>query len=353
MSRRTASAWSANARATSALRWRKASPAWDLLPRRVAARCARALTGDVTAATAPWRAPIRSRSAISCAFWARTTRRSHAPSVASMPGPGIEATEGACDLRVVLAQNAQLIAERLRIGALHGAVAAVTSPVKARAQRAATRLGNRSQAGDALRHRNADVALAFALHADAVRRDIRFAPGQRGRNQLDQLVLVDGAAAQFEIHRHMFGDGGGEFQRIDVFRGGVHGPNKFIHILPVAQGLDAAGGGTGPNGDQRLRLPPNLLDAFGIVVGGNRSFHQCDVIRPLAHGTGGLGKIRNVKGAGYAQQFIFRVEQTQLATVAGSQLEDCDPWLASDFRAHIFPVAAASGHRERWGRPCK
>ena len=61
----------------------------------------------------------------------------------------------------------------------------------------------------------------------------------------------------------------------------------------------------------------------GIVVGGNRSFHQSDVIRPLEHGTGGLGKIGDVNGSRYAQQFIFRVEQTQLTTVAGSKLEDC------------------------------
>src|SRR5208337_1145178 len=45
--------------------------------------------------------------------------------LSELPGPGIEAAEGACDLRVVLAQNAELIAERLRIGALHGTEAAV------------------------------------------------------------------------------------------------------------------------------------------------------------------------------------------------------------------------------------
>src|SRR5208282_5677322 len=273
--------------------------------------------------------------------------------LAELPGPGIEAAKGACDLRAVLAQNAELTTKRFRVGALHGTVAAVAASVKARAQRAATCVGYRSQARDALRHCNADVALALALHADTVGRDVRFASGQRGRDQLDKLVLVDGAAAQFKIDGHMLGDGGGEFQRIDVFRGGVHDPNKFIYILPVAQGLDTAGGGTGPNGDQRLAQASDFLNPFGIVVGGNRSFHQSDVIGPLAHGTGGLGKIRNVNGSGYAQQFIFRVEQTQLTTVAGSKLEDCDPWLASDFRAHIFPVAAASGHRERWGHPYK
>src|SRR5208282_6601940 len=105
-------------------------------------------------------------------------------------------------------------------------------------------------------------------------------------------------------------------------------------------------------GDQRLALAPNFLNSLGIVVGGDRAFYQSNVIGSLDHCAGGLGKIRNVEGSGYAQQFIFGVEQTQLTAIAGSELEDCDPWLASDFRAHIFPVAAASGHRKRWGRLC-
>ncbi len=79
--------------------------------------------------------------------------------LAELPGPGIEAAEGARDLLVVLSQNAELASQRCSIGALHGPVAAVTAAIEAGTERAAAGLRNRSQTGNALRHRDADIAL--------------------------------------------------------------------------------------------------------------------------------------------------------------------------------------------------
>ena len=84
---------------------------------------------------------------------------------------------------------------------------------------------------------------------------------ERRGDQFDELILVDRAAAQLEIDRHVLGDRGGELERADELRRGVHHADEFVDVLPVAQRLNAAGGGARSNGDERLALPPHFLNA--------------------------------------------------------------------------------------------
>ena len=86
-------------------------------------------------------------------------------------------------------------------------------------------------------------------------------PARVAADQLDQLVLVDGTAAQLEIHGHVLGDRRGRLQGADVLGCGVDHADELVDVLPVAQRLDAAGGGAGSDGDQLVALAADLLDA--------------------------------------------------------------------------------------------
>ena len=71
--------------------------------------------------------------------------------------------------------------------------------------------------------------------------------------------LVDRAAAQLEVDRHVGGDRRRGGQRVDVLRAGVDGATELVDVAEVAQRLDAAGGRAGADGDQEpatARGPP-------------------------------------------------------------------------------------------------
>ncbi len=57
-----------------------------------------------------------------------------------------------------------------------------------------------------MRDHDADIAPQFALDAYAVRRRDRPPSGEKGRDHLDKLALVDGTAAQLEIDLDVIGD---------------------------------------------------------------------------------------------------------------------------------------------------
>ena len=68
-------------------------------------------------------------------------------------------------------------------------------------------MGDRAQARRAVGDHHADIAAQLALDADAVRAAITgLRPARKARDHLDELALVDRAAAQLEIDRHMVGD---------------------------------------------------------------------------------------------------------------------------------------------------
>ena len=134
---------------------------------------------------------------------------------------------------------------------------------------------------------------------------------------------------------------------------GVDGADELVDVLPVAQGLDAAGGGAGADGDQLVAVAADLLDAAGVVVGGDGAFDQADVVGALQHGPAGFGEVGDVDGAGDAEEFVLGVEEAELAAVAGGELEDGDAGFAARFRVHIFRAGCVCGRRGRPGRPCR
>ncbi len=96
----------------------------------------------------------------------------------------------------------------------------------------------------------------------------------------------------------------------------------LVRLGKVAQGLDAAGGGAGAQGDQVFALGAHFLDPFGFVGRGDRAFDDADVVRAGFDGPGGFQEIGNVHRRGQVEQFIFQVEQRKLAAVAGGKLVD-------------------------------
>ena len=86
----------------------------------------------------------------------------------------------------------------VRVG---GTEAPVAPAVVRGADRTASRVRHRPEAGNALRHHHADGAATLALHADGMRRDLRPPPGQERGDHLEQLVLVDWAAVELEVNR--------------------------------------------------------------------------------------------------------------------------------------------------------
>src|SRR5215468_7933161 len=129
---------------------------------------------------------------------------------------------------VALSQDAKLPCQRRRIRSLHWSVASIAAASVAGTERAATRMGDRAQARNAGGHHYAHVPTPLAFDTDARRRDIRFAAHQERSDEFDQLVLVDRAAVQLKIHRHMFGNGSRRFQSVYVLRCGVDNLNKLI-----------------------------------------------------------------------------------------------------------------------------
>src|SRR5581483_6442296 len=85
--------------------------------------------------------------------------------------------------------------------------ASVASPPERRAQGAAPRPGDRTQAGLAPRHDDAHVAAALALDADGGRRDPRRRPGEQGGERTEELAAIDRAAGELVVDLHEVRDG--------------------------------------------------------------------------------------------------------------------------------------------------
>jgi hypothetical protein len=145
----------------------------------------------------------------------------------------------------------------------------------------------------------------------------------------------------------MFGDGRRELQRTDVLRG-IDRADKFVDVTGIPQGLDAARGCARADGHQLAALPPDLLDALGIVVRRDRPLHQTYVVRTLHRRPRSFGKVGDLHRARHGQQFVFGIEQTQLAAVARSELEHGD---LRFFRPLEFMLSYQSSHllvRKDW-----
>ena len=110
------------------------------------------------------------------------------------------------------------------------------------------------------------------VNANAVVRNAWLATDQQRRDQLDQLLRIDRAAAKFEIDCHVIGDRRAGCQRVDVLRGRVHLPNEILHIGPIAQCLDASRGRTGANCHQEPALAADFPNSVHVMCRRDRSF---------------------------------------------------------------------------------
>src|SRR5579885_385492 len=133
------------------------------------------------------------------------------------PGIGIEGPIGAQQILLGHSKLLPARAQRNGIGRLFRPITAITATVVGRADRATARVRNRTKTRNALRNHHANRAAQFTLHTHAVRRDSGLGLVQVGADHLEQLVLVDRAAVQFKIDRHMSGDGRGGTERADLW----------------------------------------------------------------------------------------------------------------------------------------
>ena len=89
---------------------------------------------------------------------------------------------------------------------------------------------------------------------------------QEGAHHLEELALVDRAAAQLEVDRHVVGDGGRGRERVDVLGRGVDDAQR---TPSTSRKLRSAwmppAVAQAPMVTRRLRCAPHLADALGVV----------------------------------------------------------------------------------------
>jgi hypothetical protein len=114
--------------------------------------------------------------------------------------------------------------------------------------------------------------LALALEADGVVRHLGLAAGQGRAQHLEQLPLVDRAAAELEVDEDVLRDRRGGREGVEelgvgVDRGRERGDvGDAARSSEVAQRLDAAGGRAGADRDELARLRADLADALRVVA---------------------------------------------------------------------------------------
>ena len=121
------------------------------------------------------------------------------------------------------------------------------------------------------------------------------------------MLFRDRTAVNGKINRDMRGHRGGLGERMDVGRFGVNRPRILIRILHVAQSLDSAGIRTRAKGDQHLGLPPDIADAFEIVLRSNRTLNQRHIVRTVEYKRTGFLEVANLQLAGDVEEFVFQV----------------------------------------------
>jgi hypothetical protein len=142
---------------------------------------------------------------------------------------------------------------------------------------------------------------------------------------LDQLIFVDRASSQFEVDRYMVSDRSRCGQGLDVLGMRVNSSQKILVIGEIAEGLDPSRSRACPDGYQVPARCAQLLQPFDIVLCRNGSLDQCDVVRTGFEVAGCFRKMRDMDRVSDGQQLVFGVQQRQLATIAGCELDYRDP----------------------------
>src|SRR6516225_2967297 len=132
----------------------------------------------------------------------------------------------------LLERAARLRGRARRLG---WAEAAEAATVVRGAQRAAARVRDGAEARRAVRDEHADAAQPLALGADALGRDLGPPAVQQRVQHLQQLLLVDGAAAQLVVDRDVRCDRRRGRERRDVLRMRVHDARVLVDVGGVLQ----------------------------------------------------------------------------------------------------------------------
>ena len=165
---------------------------------------------------------------------------------------------------------------------------------------------------------------------------------QERRDHLEELALVDQAAAQLEVDGDVGGDRRRGRERRDELRRGVDEAGEVLDVGEVAQRLDPARGRAGADRDERLRHAAHLLDPLRVVRRRHRAFHDREVVRPLHLGAGRLGEGGDLHLAGDREQLVLAVEQGELAAVARANFQTASfgfPLTSSRTSSHGAAVA--------------
>ena len=190
---------------------------------------------------------------------------------------------------------------------------------------------------------HADEAATLAVEADTVRRRVWLSSVEKGADDLDELLLIDRAAAQLEIDANVIGDRRGSAQRLDVVGPRIDDRGELAHVLEIAQCLDAARGRARADGDEMLRGATDLMNALGIVRRRDRAFDERQVVWPAHHGARRLDEVRDFDLARDGQQLVFAIEQRELAAVARGELPHGQ--LRFAFRFHSSRMASQRATR--------
>ena len=103
--------------------------------------------------------------------------------------------------------------------------------------------------------------------------------------------------------------------------------NSFTS-LKFLQRLNPASRGACTDGHERLRHAADLTDSLGVVRRRNRALDERQIVRAANPCARRLQKLRDLDRARHGEQFVFAVQETQLAAVAGSELPDRERGLA-------------------------
>ena len=106
-------------------------------------------------------------------------------------------------------------------------------------------------------------------------------------------------------------------------------------IGEISQSLNTSGGGTSTDGDEFFALGSQFRDAMFVLVGADGAFDDCQIVGAWLQVAGGFCKVSKRDLIRDAQEFIFAVQEGQLAAVAGGEFHDRDGRLFQGF-AYFF-----------------